>query len=213
MVKLNDFIIPLVIGAVLSVVLSKKKTSFALPVINPYYTNIDNAQAKAVEKLDTNIETLQSVKKSNLGIAQSILDYEKNLSDLDVSKIQNELGKTQSFISQQQKIQPANLSGNVAYLLKPNKIGGANWTAQNLLAKFNSMINYNARVGLPFGASIFPDLHIGGESGSMIQAAARYEKAQQNIQAASQLVLRQHGEIDRLQDEYQTRFGSLSRYG
>jgi hypothetical protein len=207
MVKLNDFIIPLVIGAVLSVVLSKKKTSFALPVVNPYYTNIDNAQAAAIQKLDTNIETLQSVKKSNLGIAQSILDYEKNLSDLDISKIQNELGKTQSFISQQQKVQAPNLSGNVAKLLS------GNWSAQGLLSKFNSMINYNARVGLPFGASIFPDLHIGGESGSMIQAAARYEKAQENIQAASQLVLRQHGEIDRLQDEYQTRFGSLSRYG
>mgnify|MGYP006435410063 FL=1 len=207
MVKLNDFIIPLVIGAVLSVVLSKKKTSFALPVVNPYYTNIATAQAKAVYKLDTNIETLQSVKESNLGIAKSILDYEKNLSDLDISKIQNELGKTQAFISQQQKVGAPNLSGNVAKLLS------GNWSAQGLLSKFNSMINYNARVGLPFGASIFPDLHIGGESGSMIQAAARYEKAQENIQAASQLVLRQQGEIDRLQDEYQTRFGSLSRYG
>jgi hypothetical protein len=208
MVKLNDYIIPLVIGTIVAFVLSKKKTSFALPVINPYYTNIDNAQAKAVEKLDTNIETLQSVKESNLGIAKSILDYEKNLSDLDISKIQNELGKTQSFISQQQKVQAG------------SKFGLSNFSGQQLLKKFTDSWNYYSKVwtgekGHISGVSIFPDkkLFLTQENYNLIAQQAKYEQAQENIQAASQLVLRQHGEIDRLQDEYQTRFGSLRRYG
>ena len=42
---------------------------------------------------------------------------------------------------------------------------------------------------------------------------SQYETAQQNIQTANELVFRQQGEIDRLQEEYQTRYGNLSRYG
>ena len=42
---------------------------------------------------------------------------------------------------------------------------------------------------------------------------ANYEMAQQNIAKANELIFRQKGEIDRLQEEYQTRFGGISRYG
>ena len=198
MVKLNDFTIPLVIGSIIAIILSKKKTSSALPVISSYYQSVDDAQFKTVQKLETNIQTLQSVKESNLDIAKQILDYEKNLSDLDISKIKNELGKTQSFISQQQKI---------PYGAPPTWLPNA--TGKALVSKFDSQFAYN-----PMG-SLFPDINVPMtqqlRAGFLRQA--NYEQAQENIQKASALVIRQHDEIDRLNEEYQTRFGSLSRYG
>ncbi|MEO1942874.1 MAG: hypothetical protein ABGY11_01105 [Candidatus Thioglobus sp.] len=190
MVKLNDYIIPLVIGAIVSIVLSKKNNASAIPFINPYYTSIDKAQAAAVQKLDTNIQTLESVKQSNLGIAQSILNYEKSLSDLAISKIQNELGKTQSFISQQQQFKPVNSGGSVP-------------TRQAVYADKFGTQQYNDLLKLRV-----TDLDL-----DLIKQQSQYDAAQENITKANQLVIRQHGEIDRLNEEYQTRFGSLSRYG
>ena len=200
MVKLNDFIIPLVIGAVLSVVLSKKKTSFELPVVDPYYTNIDNAQAAAIQKLDTNIETLQSVKESNLGIAQSILDLERSTADVKISQIQTELDKTQGYIGSQQKIGASAGFASLAPKGEWQKQAGA------LLRKFSTA---------QAGGSLFPDFKLiaNQENYGIVQQQAQYEIAQGNIAKASEMVQRQQGEIDRLNEEYQTRFGSLSRYG
>lgn len=180
-----------------------------IPFINPFTDLLSKAQAQAIEKQETNIETLENIRESNLGIAQDILDYEKNISDVKIQQYQTELDKTQSFISQQQKIQMGNLFG----------LGG-NWTGQKALNKFDSSYDYYSRVwtgekGPLNQVSIFPDKYIplnqSIRAGFAQQAA--YETAQQNIAKANELVFRQQGEIDRLQEEYQTRYGNLSRYG
>jgi hypothetical protein len=209
--KLNEI---LLIGGALvaALVLSKGRglssTHASIPYLSPFSNLLDKAQAQAIEKLDTNIGTLESVRQSNLGIAQNILNYERGLKDVAVSNISNELDKTQSFISQQQKVKPGSL------------LGFGNFTGAGLLSKFNSSFNYYSKVwtgekGPLSGVSIFPDrnLFLTESNRALIQQQAKYEEAQQNIKTASALVVRQSGEIDRLQEEYQTRYGNLSRYG
>ena len=209
--KLNEI---LVIGGALvaALVLSKGRglssTNASIPYLSPFSNLLDKAQAQAIEKLDTNIGTLESVRQSNLGIAQSILDYEKSLKDVGVSNISNELDKTQSFISQQQKVKAG------------STFGFNNWSAANLLGKFNSTFAHYSRVwtgekGSLSGVSVFPDkklLLTEGNRAAILQQA-KYEEAQENIKIANALVVRQSGEMDRLQEEYQTRYGNLSRYG
>jgi len=207
--KLNEIL--LIGGALIAaLVLSKGRglsSSIAeLPFINPFTSLLDQAQTEAVQKLNTNIGTLESVRQSNLGIAKSILDYERGLKDVNISQIGTELDKTQSFISQQQKVK-SGLS-----------LGG--FTGAQLLSKFNTSFNYYSQrwtgeKGALSGVSIFPDrnLFLTEANRAAIQQQAKYEEAQQNIKTANALVVRQSGEIDRLQEEYQTRFGSLSRYG
>jgi len=209
--KLNEI---LLIGGALvaALVLSKGRglssTNASIPYLSPFSNLLDKAQAQAIEKLDTNIGTLESVRQSNLGIAQNILNYERGLKDVAVSNISNELDKTQSFISQQQKVKAGSL------------FGLTNFTGASLLNKFNSSFNYYSKVwtgekGPLSGVSIFPDrnLFLTESNRALIQQQAKYEEAQQNIKTASALVVRQSGEIDRLQEEYQTRYGNLSRYG
>ncbi len=72
-----------------------------IPFINPFTDLLGKAQAQAIEKQETNIGTLENIRESNLGIAQDILDYEKNISNVKINQLQTELDKTQSFISQQ----------------------------------------------------------------------------------------------------------------
>ena len=208
--KLNEIL--LIGGALLAALvlskngkLSSKNTN--IPFINPFTDLLSKAQAQAIEKQESNIGTLENIKSSNLGIAQDILDYERNISDVKIFQVQTELDKTQSFISQQQKVKPGNLFG----------LSG---TGQQLLNKFNSSFNYYSRVwtgekGPLSGVSLFPDRYIplnqATRAGFAQQAA--YETAQQNIEKSNQFAIRQQGEIDRLQEEYQTRFGGISRYG
>jgi hypothetical protein len=66
-----------------------------------------------------------------------------------------------------------------------------------------------------FGQSLFPDFRLiaNQENYGIVAQQARYETAQGNIAKASEFAIRQQGEIDRLNEEYQTRFGGLSRYG
>ena len=208
--KLNEI---LLIGGALvaALVLSKGRglssSSAELPFINPFTNLLTKVQAQTVQKLDTNIGTLESVRQSNLGIAQSILDYERSIKDVNISQINTELDKTQSFISQQQKIGAPSLTSEL------KKLFGYGWTSQNLLNKFNTQTVYNQRVGRPADASLFPDIYVSNSSRGLVAAQLQYDTAQQNIKTANALVVRQSGEIDRLQEEYQTRFGSLSRYG
>ena len=89
-----------------------------------------------------------------------------------------------------------------------------------MLKKFNDTFNYYSRVwtgekGSLNTVSIFPDVYIPLNQSTRAAFAqqAAFETAQQNIAKANELVFRQQGEIDRLQEEYQTRYGNLSRYG
>ena len=65
------------------------------------------------------------------------------------------------------------------------------------------------------GRSVFPDfkLLLTQNNRNILQTQAQYEIAQENIGKANEIITRQQGEIDMLNEEYQTRFGGLSRYG
>jgi len=178
-----------------------------IPFINPFTDLLGKAQAQAIEKQETNIGTLENIRQSNLGIAQDILDYEKNISNVKINQLQTELDKTQSFISQQQKVQMGNLFG----------LSG---TGKSLLNKFDKEFAFyqtawTGEKGPLSQKSLFPDIYVPFSQATRAAFAqqAAFESAQQNISKANELVFRQQGEIDRLQEEYQTRYGNLSRYG
>ena len=210
MVRFNETLI-VGISLLAALVLSKSRESVSslsnIPFINPFTNLLSKAQAQAIEKQESNIGTLENIRQSNLGIAQDILDYEKNISNVKINQLQTELDKTQSFISQQQKV-PA---GSTL---------GLSGTGQSLLKKFNDTFNYYSRVwtgekGPLDTVSIYPDVYIPLNQATRASFAqqAEFEKAQERIATANELVFRQQGEIDRLQEEYQTRYGNLSRYG
>jgi hypothetical protein len=193
-------------GAILAAILlfkgqSSSSVSGSIPFINPFSNLLSKAEAQAINQFGSNIETLQSVKESNLGIAQSILDLERNRADVRISQVQTELDKTQSYISQQQKF---SVSAQFPNLAPPQQDWQNN--AQALLRKF---------FGVSEGNSLFPDFRLiaNQENYGIIQQQAQYEIAQQNIAKGSEMIIRQQGEIDRLNEEYQTRFGGISRYG
>ena len=175
-------------------------TSGSVPFISPFLGMLGKAETKAIQTLGSNIETLQSVKQSNLGIAQNILDQERSLADVRISQQQTELDKTQGYIGSQQKIGASAGFASLAPKGEWQKQAGA------LLRKFSTA---------QAGGSLFPDFKLiaNQKNYGIIQQQAQYEIAQGNIAKASEMVQRQQGEIDRLNEEYQTRFGSLSRYG
>ena len=210
MVKLNETLL-VGISLLAALVLSKGRGSMPslsnIPFIDPFTSLLGKAQAQAIEKQESNIGTLENIRQSNLGIAQDILDYEKNISDVKIQQYQTELDKTQSFISQQQKIPRGSTFG-------------INTTGKSLLNKFDKEFAQLSKVwtgekGPINQVSIFPDIYLPFNQSTRAAFAqqARYESAQENIQTANELVFRQQGEIDRLQEEYQTRYGNLSRYG
>ena len=210
MVKFNEALI-VGIGLLAALVFSKGSSILPrtsnIPFIDPYSLQLGEAQVKAIEKGQSNIETLQNVKSSNLEIAEEILGYERGIANTQIDYLQNELSKTQSFISQQQKV-PA------------GSTFGLSGTGKQLLDKFNSSFNYYSRVwtgekGPLETVSIFPDRYIPLNESTRAAFAqqAAYETAQESIKEANQLIFRQQTEIDRLEEEYQTRFGGLSRYG
>ena len=190
-------------GAILAAILLFKdqatsSVSGSIPFINPFSNLLGKAEAKAIQTLGSNIETLQSVKQSNLGIAQSILDLERSTADVKISQVQTELDKVQGYIGSQQKF---------AASAQFEKIAPRDWTGINLLSKFD-------KDSSPF-RSLFPNFRLfyTQENRNIISQQARFETAQGNIAKASEFAIRQQGEIDRLNEEYQTRFGGLSRYG
>ena len=192
-------------GAILAAILLFKgqatsSVSGSIPFINPFSNLLSKAEAQAINQFGSNIETLQSVKESNLGIAQSILDLERNTADVKILQVQTELDKTQSYIGSQQKFAA---SGAFASLAPKGEWQNA---AQALLSRIT---NTN------FGQSVFPDFRLisNQQNYGIIQQQAQYEIAQGNIGKAIEMVQRQQGEIDRLNEEYQTRFGGISRYG
>lgn len=210
MVRFNEALL-VGISLLAALVLSKGRGSAPslsnVAFIDPFTNLLSEAQAQAIEKQESNIGTLENIRQSNLGIAQDILDYEKNISNVKINQLQTELDKTQSFISQQQKIPRGSTLG-----LKG--------TGQQLLDRFNSSLKYYSRVwsgekGPLDQVSLYPDVYIPLNESTRAAFAqqAEFEKAQERIASANELVFRQQGEIDRLQEEYQTRYGNLSRYG
>ena len=195
-------------GAILAAILLFKgqatsSVNGSIPFVNPFSNLLGKAEAQAVNTLGSNIETLQSARESNLVIAENILDLERSIADVKIAQQQTELDKVQGYIGQQQ-----NFSASKAFV----NLAPPSWqsAASGLLGKFDRALN---QVG--GGESVFPDFRLILNQGNrqIISQQAQYETAQQNIAKASEFAIRQQGEIDRLNEEYQTRFGGLSRYG
>jgi hypothetical protein len=136
----------------------------------------------------------------------SSLELEKNLTPL-----QNQINESQKYISTQEKFKPNPQFTNISPI---------NWSAKDLLGKFDSTFDYYSKVwtgekGPLSGISIFPDFNLSLSQGnrSIISNQLQYETAQENIGKANEMITRQQGEIDLINEEYQTRFGGLSRYG
>ena len=193
MVRFNEALL-VGISLLAALVLSKGRGSVSslsnIPFINPFADLLGKAQAQAIEKQETNIGTLENIRQSNLGIAQDILDYEKNISNVKINQLQTELDKTQSFISEQQKFLPVGSRSSIPV---------------------RSAV-YADKFGSEFYNNLLK-LRVTDLDRELITQQSQYETAQQNIAKANELVFRQQGEIDRLQEEYQTRYGNLSRYG
>tara|TARA_R110002073_G_scaffold100653_1_gene228960 strand:+ start:704 stop:1306 length:603 start_codon:yes stop_codon:yes gene_type:complete len=187
-------------GAILAaLVLSKGRGSTSIPFINPFSDLLAKTETKAIQKLGSNVDTLESARQSNISISESILGYERGIADIKISRQQTELDKTQQYIGQQQKIPYA---GGYAELAPKGDWQNA---AQALLGKI-SRTNQ--------GQSVFPDFKLiaNNKNVGIIQQQARYEVAQQNIELANQTVLKQMNEIQRLGDVYEQTYGDISRY-
>ena len=122
---------------------ASSSTSGSIPFISPFLGMLGKAETKAIQTLGSNIETLQSVKESNLGIAQNILDQERSLADVRISQIQTELDKTQGYIGSQQRI---GASAGFASLAPK---GDWQNSAQALLSKI-SRTSYTSSISLHF---------------------------------------------------------------
>ena len=196
-------------GAILAAILLFKgqatsSVSRSIPFISPFSNLLGKAEAQALQTLGSNIETLQSVKQSNLGIAQSILDLERSTADVKISQQQTELDKVQSYIGSQQKF-----AASQGFKKLISRFSG-NWSGSSLLAKFDRELP-----NIGWNQKLFPDVNFSTtpQNRSILIDQSQYETAQANIGKASEFAIRQQGEIDRLNEEYQTRFGGLSRYG
>ena len=92
MVKLNETLL-VGISLLAALVLSKGRGSMPslsnIPFIDPFTSLLGKAQAQAIEKQESNIGTLENIRQSNLGIAQDILDYEKNISNVKINQFAN----------------------------------------------------------------------------------------------------------------------------
>tara|TARA_R110002074_G_scaffold209298_1_gene378272 strand:+ start:171 stop:758 length:588 start_codon:yes stop_codon:yes gene_type:complete len=195
MVQLNEALF-VGISLLAALVFSKGRGSApslpSLPFNNPYTDLLGKAQVQVIKKGQSNIETLQNIQKE-------ILDYEENITNTKIDYLQNELSKTQSFISQQQKIAfPPQLKiGNKGILsreISSNivRLGGF-WNYYDSVAKGQTTIKK--------------------EYIDNLQEAAEMKIAENKIEKANKLIFAQQSEISRLQEEYDSRFGSLSRYG
>ena len=158
---------------------------------------------------NSNTDLLSKTQAQTIG--KEILDYEKNITNTQIDYLQTELSKTQSFITQQQKIaNPPQLKiGNKGVISQDQSY----WSSQlGGLKKYAEAIIFGNAAGtnLVRGKNIRDGRYI--DSQGLREA---YDKllSKEKIEAANELVFRQQGEIDRLQEEYQTRYGNLSRYG
>tara|TARA_R110000824_G_scaffold80410_2_gene202285 strand:- start:70 stop:672 length:603 start_codon:yes stop_codon:yes gene_type:complete len=200
MVKTNEII--LIVGAAIAAYLFTSNTSKSsnVSVINPFHDLRNQAQAQIVNQNQNNISTLESVRQSNLGIADNILTSERNIADLLIARQQTELDRTQSYVSGQQKIGAA---AGFSSLAPPGDWQNA---AGSLLRKFSQ--------AQP-GGSLFPDFRLinNATNYGIVAQQSRYETAQSNIKSANQSIMQQQAEIDRVNEEYRINYGDISRYG
>jgi hypothetical protein len=209
--KLNETL--LIVGALLAaLVLSKggavssifKKSSVPfMPLENKTISFIENIPQ--LEKF----KQFFPVKETNVQL-KNIINIEEKENQQRVGYLQNELDSVQDYISRQVNTAPKEFA----------KIAPPNVSGINLLNRFDNQLNYyqkfwSGEKGSISGLSVFPDfkLLLTQSNRNIIADQAQYETTQTNIAKANEYAIRQQGDIDDLNAEYQTRFGSLSRYG
>jgi len=143
----------------------------------------------------------------------SSLELEKNLTPL-----QNQLSQTQKYISDQEKIINKRYGrGQAGAFLYPSDV-------QNIQNKYGTITNENtiqyyenliaSESALGYGGQF-----TGGSSRKFPKLTGGLTKqyniliARRNVAKADEILTRQQGQIDLINEEYQTRFGGLSRYG
>jgi|TARA_R110000744_G_scaffold13081_2_gene38407 hypothetical protein len=218
--KLNEVL--LIAGSLLAaLVLSKggsvssifKKSSVPfMPLENKTISFIEN-----FPQLET-FEQFFPVKETNVQL-KNIMNIEKKENMQRNTYLQNEMDKVQQYIGSQ-KSEIGNYQNQLgkSRLDQFDKIAPSNWGGIDLLKKFD-------RDSDPY-RSLFPDFRLlyTQQNRNIILQQANYENQQNNIQSnigiletnigkANEYAKRQQSDIDNLNEEYQTRFGSLSRYG
>ena len=218
--KLNEVL--LIAGSLLAaLVLSKggsvssifKKSSVPfMPLENKTISFIEN-----FPQLET-FEQFFPVKETNVQL-KNIINIEKKENMQRNTYLQNEMDKVQQYIGSQ-KSEIGNYQNQLgkSRLDQFDKIAPSNWGGIDLLRKFD-------RDSDPY-RSLFPDFRLlyTQQNRNIILQQANYENQQNNIQSnigiletnigkANEYAKRQQSDIDNLNEEYQTRFGSLSRYG
>ena len=211
MVKTNEII--LIVGAAIAAYLftSNSTKSQSISNFNPFSLMFDKAQIENTQRINQNISSLTQVKESNTALrqdqynenltyAQGILDQQRNLADIRIATQQEELDRTQSYVSGQQKIGAA---AGFSSLAPPG-----DW--QNAAGALLSRIS-----NTNFGQSVFPDFRLiaNQENYGIVAQQSRYETAQSNIKSANQSIMQQQAEIDRVNEEYRINYGDISRYG
>ena len=218
--KLNEVL--LIAGSLLAaLVLSKggsvssifKKSSVPfMPLENKTISFIEN-----FPQLET-FKQFFPVKETNVQL-KNIMNIEKKENMQRNTYLQNEMDKVQQYIGSQ-KSEIGNYQNQLgkSRLDQFDKIAPSNWGGIDLLKKFD-------RDSDPY-RSLFPDFRLlyTQQNRNIILQQANYENQQNNIQSnigiletnigkANEYAKRQQSDIDNLNEEYQTRFGSLSRYG
>tara|TARA_R110000803_G_scaffold36767_1_gene79020 strand:+ start:373 stop:981 length:609 start_codon:yes stop_codon:yes gene_type:complete len=131
-----------------------------------------------------------------------VTDLLKNISSSELEKnlapLQNQLDQTEKYISEQKKIiNKTYRRGQAGAFLYPRDV-------QNIQNKYGIITNENTIQYY--------------ENNPQYQTQGlfnQYEKliSRRNVGKADEILKRQQGDIDLINEEYQTRFGSLSRYG
>lgn len=212
--KINEALI--IGGALLAALVLSKGQDFSSS-INRFFKKpsvpfmpLENKTINFIESFPQ-IETFDAPPYSirqTIGQLDNIMNIEEKQKDSRLNYLQNELNKVQNYTQQQE-------SQIIKNLRSPefDRIAPQNWSGINLLEKFDRD-SFNSRTG-----SLFPDFELKNtrENRDIILAQAQREILQQpieqNIARATEYSNRQQADIDAINEEYQTRFGGLLRYG
>jgi predicted nuclease with TOPRIM domain len=218
--KLNEVL--LIAGSLLAaLVLSKGGSVSSIFKKSPVpFMPLENKTISFIENFPQ-LETFKQffpVKETNVQL-KNIMNIEEKENMQRNTYLQNEMDKVQQYIGSKES-EIANYQNQLgkSRLDQFDKIAPSNWGGINLLRKFDKYGDPNR--------SLFPDFRLlyTQENRNIILQQANYENQQNNIQSnigiletnigkANEYAKRQQSDIDNLNEEYQTRFGSLSRYG
>jgi len=191
--KLNDIL--LIGGALLAALVLSKGGAVSSVLQNasiPLLSNENQNQPKITKVIVTPPQFTQIDITEQLRNISS-LELEKNLTPL-----QNQLSQTQNYISTQEKIINKRYGrGQQGAFLYPSDV-------DNIQNQYGTITNENTIEYFENN----PEIQTQGLRNQYNILIAR-----RNVGKAEEILIRQQGEIDLINEEYQTRFGGLSRYG